>query len=429
MSGAYGGGRLSRDDYRKQKELEAARKAGTAPAELDEDGNEINPHIPTFMSQAPWYISTGKTGLQHQRKWQKEQPTTIGDTKWYRRGERMGTAPTKFRKGACENCGAQSHRTKDCMDRPRKKGARWTGKDMQADEAVDQIDLSYDAKRDMWNGYDGREHQRLMQEWDLVEEARRKRKASELDDARAKAKEKEGAAPASIEEQLDSSDEDEGAGPEDATASGKSKSTVRNLRIREDTAKYLRNLDPESAFYDPKTRSMRENPYAGKKTDEDGATTQPAYYAGDNFIRYSNEVQEIRKREVFAWEAGERGNSSAHFQANPTQTALMYGEFVDKRDTIKNSRQQALVEQYGGQEHLEAPAPELMRPEERYVEYSRTGQVVAGDIQPVARSRYREDMRRLNHTEVFGSWWSDGHWGYACCKQMMKNAYCTKPTE
>ena len=46
--------------------------------------------------------------------------------------------------------------------------------------------------------------------------------------------------------------------------------TVRNLRIREDTAKYLRNLDPNSAHYDPKTRSMRKNPYehSGKAEDE-----------------------------------------------------------------------------------------------------------------------------------------------------------------
>lgn len=34
----------------------------------------------------------------------------------------------------------------------------------------------------------------------------------------------------------------------------------RNLRIREDTAKYLLNLDVNSAHYDPKTRSMREDP-------------------------------------------------------------------------------------------------------------------------------------------------------------------------
>ena len=32
--------------------------------------------------------------------------------------------------------------------------------------------------------------------------------------------------------------------------------TVRNLRIREDTAKYLRNLDLSSAYYDPKTRCL-----------------------------------------------------------------------------------------------------------------------------------------------------------------------------
>lgn len=40
----------------------------------------------------------------------------------------------------------------------------------------------------------------------------------------------------------------------------KTRTTIRNLRIREDTAKYLRNLDPESAYYDPKSRSMREDP-------------------------------------------------------------------------------------------------------------------------------------------------------------------------
>jgi pre-mRNA-processing factor SLU7 len=35
---------------------------------------------------------------------------------------------------------------------------------------------------------------------------------------------------------------------------------VRGLRIREDTAKYLRNLDPNSAPYSGKSRTMNENP-------------------------------------------------------------------------------------------------------------------------------------------------------------------------
>lgn len=50
----------SREDHRKQLELEEARKAGLAPAELDEDGKEINPHIPQYMSSAPWYLNAEK---------------------------------------------------------------------------------------------------------------------------------------------------------------------------------------------------------------------------------------------------------------------------------------------------------------------------------------------------------------------------------
>lgn len=40
--------------------------------------------------------------------------------------------------------------------------------------------------------------------------------------------------------------------------------------IREDTAKYLLNLDVKSAYYDPKTRSMRENPLAGTAKEAKG---------------------------------------------------------------------------------------------------------------------------------------------------------------
>jgi hypothetical protein len=50
----------SPEDHQKQLELEEARKAGLALAEVDEDGNEINPHIPQCMSSAPWYLNADK---------------------------------------------------------------------------------------------------------------------------------------------------------------------------------------------------------------------------------------------------------------------------------------------------------------------------------------------------------------------------------
>ena len=78
--------------------------------------------------------------------------------------------------------------------------------------------------------------------------------------------------------------------------------TVRNLRIREDTAKYLRNLDPNSAYYDPKTRAMRKNPY-----EDLGKGDEEVDYAGDNFVRVTGDTVEHAKAQLFAWEAGGKG--------------------------------------------------------------------------------------------------------------------------
>jgi hypothetical protein len=55
-TGAFKG----RDEFRKAQELEEARKAGLAPAAVDEDGKEINPHIPQYMAAAPWYLNNDK---------------------------------------------------------------------------------------------------------------------------------------------------------------------------------------------------------------------------------------------------------------------------------------------------------------------------------------------------------------------------------
>lgn len=34
-------------------------------------------------------------------------------------------------------------------------------------------------------------------------------------------------------------------------------------------------------------------------------------------------------------------------------------------------------------------------------------------------------MYSSNHSSVWGSYWSNGEWGYKCCHSLVKNSYCT----
>ena len=123
---------------------------------------QVNEYIPAFIAKKPFYIDGDDTTsdyLEHQRL----QKAATDQSKWYDRGKRVGPAATKFRKGACENCGAMTHQAKECLNRPRVKGAKWTGKDIQADEMVQDVELGWDAKRDRWNGYDATEYRAVVQ--------------------------------------------------------------------------------------------------------------------------------------------------------------------------------------------------------------------------------------------------------------------------
>lgn len=156
--------------------------------------------------------------------------------------------------------------------------------------------------------------------------------------------------------------------------------TVRNLRIREDTAKYLRNLDPNSAHYDPKTRSMRKNPYEGT-----GKSMEEVDYVGDNFIRISGDTVNHAKSTMFAWDAARKG-LDVHVLAEPTKLEALKSEFETKKDAFKNEMNKGILEKYGGEEHLEAPPRELLFSQtEDYVEYSRHGKVLNGEEQTIVR--------------------------------------------
>nr|XP_046918152.1 pre-mRNA-splicing factor SLU7-like [Dermatophagoides farinae] len=329
----------SRADWKKAKELEEARKLGQAPAEVDEEGKDINPHIPQYISTTPWYYGAAGPTLKHQKVFDDKNKNNATLHDKFVRGLKGRTA-TKFRKGACENCGAMGHKKKECFERLRSKLAKYTGEDIVPDDVLlPKLKYDYDGKRDRCNGYDPVMYRSVIEEHRKVEEAKQILKEEKLEQDSINT---EG-----------NSDEDEKYADHiymsGTKVDSKQRITVRNLRIREDTAKYLRNLDIDSAYYDPKTRSMRDNPY--KHT---GKTPEELHYAGDNFIRYMGETQKVSQAQLFAWEMSEKG-VDIHLQAEPTKAEMIHRELDLKMNDLKETTKESILNKYGGKDYLEVP--------------------------------------------------------------------------
>lgn len=409
----------SRDDYRKAKELEEMRKLGSAPAAVDEDGKDINPHIPQYISDAPWYLDPRGPTLNHQKQQEEKIKTYSGINEWYTRGVDTAKTATKYRKGACENCGAVTHKKRDCLERPRKIGAKYSGANFAPDEfSQPTLDPSFDGKRDRWNGYNPEEHKEVIQEFKMLDEIKKEVKKEKLKKGDPNNPDEDDGEPSSEEDDEDKyADDMEMVGTK---VDASERYTVRNLRIREDTAKYLRNLDLSSAHYDPKTRSMRNNPY-----EETGLGKEEVEYAGDNFVRISGDTVSHAKDTMFAWEAARKG-LDVHTLAEPTKLEALRKEYDTKKDEFKSVVKSSILEKYGGEEHLEAPPRELIFAQtEEYQEYSRHGKLLKGQEAASIKSKFEENIMIGNHKKVWGSYWKDGMWGFKCCHSLMKNSYCT----
>lgn len=369
------------------------------PAAPSAANKEANEYIPSFISKKPFYIGEDDDQndyLEHQRL----QKAQADQSKWYDRGKKTGPAATKFRKGACENCGAMTHKTKECLSRPRAKGAKWTGKNIQADEVIQDVNMGWDAKRDRWNGYDASEYKTVTDEFAELEKL--KKQAQDL-----------------VVRDDDDDDADGAKYAEESDMGRKQATSSKQLRIREDTAKYLLNLDLDSARYDPKSRSMLD---AGATQD-----TAAALVAEEGFMRASGDAAEFEKAQKYAWESQEKaGNTNQHLQANPTSGEYYRRKEKEEAETKRLAHKKMLLDKYGGETNPNAKALQeaAVVESERYLEYDASG-AIKGAPKISAKSKYAEDVLINNHTSVWGSWWSNFEWGYACCHSMIKNSYCT----
>ena len=355
---------------------------------------------------------------------------------------------------------------------------------------------TYDSKRDKYHGFEVEQHQARVREMHEERETIRK-KLRALNQAQkdsgdgnvtnnSKEKKDHGSdSDSDCDSDAGSDSEDEFVQKDDearvhttrlarqgGVGGAQMKVTARNLRIREDTAKYLRNLDPNSAYYDPKSRSMRDNPNPQADPSE-------VQFAGDNFTRISGDAIGLAQTQVFAWDMSEktgggtggeatgnagdggRGSEGAgviHPQANPSQAELMKKKFTTQAVDLKTKQKRAVLDKYGGAEYLDGEGglgsaadsnnivdADQERKRERVAEerkarfgvtvqeehFTRDGKSTknAGKIKPLInlKSKYEEDVFINGHNTVWGSFFHKGafRWGYADDHSLMRASYCT----
>ncbi|CAM4805297.1 unnamed protein product [Rotaria magnacalcarata] len=335
---------VTREEYRQQKELEELRKAGSTPAEVDEEGKDINLHIPKYMTDMPWYVTYDHETptLKHQRLHQSkirlletrilEWPRPIQDwpeseiglrhihpekskeydtlNEWYARGYTDKVA-TRYRPGACENCGAMTH--KRLAEAKKVLKAKKLDEEALAEEqAVAKMPTAAESTDP------------LVTVAAKPTESDSKNKALKVD-----------------------SDDDEENGEYKYADS----MDIPGQHVDSKQRISVRNLP----YYDPKSRSMRDNPFAGTNKDPSQVP-----YLGDNFVRYSGDAKDFARSQIFAWEASGKCN------------------FMRKKEQFIKTVEQQLIERYGGEEYLNSIPRELVveAQTEQYVEFNRLGTIV-----------------------------------------------------
>ena len=450
----------------------------------EEDINgEINPHMPQYIVKAPWYLNQTEVSLKHQKAQVEvnKLPINLHTMK----GLMKDNISYRYRKGACENCGAVSHKTRECCERPRKRGSKWTGKDFCQDEFIHEVPLDYEGKRDRWNGYNPDSFKRIILEHEKFQEEKKKTREEVLKNLTDEKEIKKHLKDEDLDESISSEEDNLLLGEkEDANfeagiikgipdefravaeflaeeednpyinsnnvsdkevmsyldslvkssdATGKKIKSVKDipkniiyqmctsksLQIGDDYSKYLLNLALNSAYYDGKSRSMRENPNPGSQST----------FRGDNFTRTTGDTLKLLELENFVKEANEKNKDlNLDHVSMPSQAELFRKFLENKKSNYRSELFDKVISKYGGEEHLKVPDevknPNVNEDWEKYEDDYRPV-VDRNTFRTMNKSFYPEDMYVNNHSSVWGSFYHNVFsWGYKCCLSFDRNSFC-----
>eukprot|EP00746_Dinoflagellata_sp_MGD_P151765 gnl/MRDRNA2_/MRDRNA2_83229_c0_seq1.p1 gnl/MRDRNA2_/MRDRNA2_83229_c0~~gnl/MRDRNA2_/MRDRNA2_83229_c0_seq1.p1 ORF type:complete len:416 (+),score=24.00 gnl/MRDRNA2_/MRDRNA2_83229_c0_seq1:2-1249(+) len=395
----------SREELKREKELEEARRAGVIPAAKDSDGKEINPHIPQYLTKSLWYLNQNDTAttLMHQKKWKVDNQGKVASSN---RGKKVFQS-TKYRKDACENCGSITHTYKACFERPRKMGAKFRQEMISADEKIQCVNvMSYDSKRDRWNGYESENYANIANKYCRIEEEKKIYNSMNLatfahtTHLADKICETEQSNFGKLERRVN-------------TTSGGATGTVRNLRIREDTAKYLFDLDLDSAYYDPKSRSMREDPNSRRTLDD-------RFYSGDNFGRTTGkEFEEFLKIQTLL--PNVKDKHGVDINLVPSQAEMVFRQINNQKLRFRSNYNLSIVPKYSINPHNVKNDTFFCNDLGELSQSTTTKSPLrGGKISLCEKQRILGESDRAmygqRHSTIWGSVWNNGIWGFACCE-------------
>lgn len=351
------------------------------------DNNEANPYVPKYISKVPWYQEgkeKGKDAFAHQRQDPNSEPTDYSLAK-------PGSGITdSFEK---TSDGAKLRKVDD-----------------------------YDSKRDRWHGYGNEEWDHLIKNWALIK--RKKTKNTPIEN--------------------DSDDTDYelelmelGVLAKDVRNIVKEDPLEKTIRDRQDIPAYIQNISMggKIAYKSPSTGAM--NPNNGIVNDR-GQFVR--YLAGDTdaFKRIqqfawdqNNQYEALKEKEMFRerLQGAVDGSSdvSTHIpvdlnlsmEASPTLMLIKAQEHETEKQRLSDHKKKALADKYGGLDLLrKAVITERV--------HTKMSTSVDLDTEGLKKSHYAERVYPRDHSSIWGSFYNDGKWGYACCKQTERNVDCKK---